>query len=176
MFQSRLLKQAKNGNEKAFLKLVEQEKLKLYKIAYMYMKNENDALDIVQETIMKAFIHIKSVKEEKYFSTWLTRILINTALEVTRKNNKVVLFNDLTVEQSQSNQHEERIDLLLAIQNLEEKYKTVIILKYYQDLTVSDIAQIVQCPEGTVKTNLHRGLNELKKSFIQGGVDYGQRY
>ena len=170
------MKQAKNGNEKAFLKLIEQEKIKLYKMAYMYMKSENDALDIVQETIMKAFIHIKSVKEEKYFSTWITRILINTALEAIRKNNKVVIFDKLIIEPVQSSQQEERMDLLKAIRNLDEKYKTVIILKYYHDLTVSDIAEIVQYPEGTVKTNLHRGLNELKKSFIQGGVDYGQRY
>lgn len=67
MFQPSLLKKAKKGDEKAFSKLIEQEKIKLYKMAFLYMKNEEDALDVVQETVMKAFVHIKSVKEEKFF-------------------------------------------------------------------------------------------------------------
>jgi RNA polymerase sigma-70 factor, ECF subfamily len=176
VFQSSLLKQAKKGEEYAFSKLIEQEKIKLYKMAFLYMKNEEDALDVVQETVMKAFIHINSLKEEKYFSTWITRILINAALDVIRKDNKVIPIHELVAETEIVNQHEERMDLFSAISNLEEKYKTVIILKYYKDLTVPDISEILQCPQGTVKTNLHRGINELKKNLTQGGAKYGQGY
>lgn len=174
MFNSSLLKKSKKGDKKAFSTLIEQEKLKLYKMAYLYMKNEDDALDIVQETVMKAFVNINSLKEEKYFSTWITRILINTSLEAIRKNNNVIPIHELVQEQEIANQHEERMDLFSAISNLEEKYKTVIILKYYKDLTVPDISEILQCPQGTVKTNLHRGINELKKMLSQGGAKYGQ--
>lgn len=174
VLQSRLLKKAKKGDEKAFCKLIEQEKIKLYKMAFLYMKNEDDALDVVQETVTKAFIHIKTLKEERYFSTWITRILINTALETIRKNQNIVPINNQIIENEIANHHEERIDLVSAISQLEEKYKTVIILKYYQDLTVPVISEILQCPQGTVKSNLHRGIIELKKILTKGGVKYGE--
>ena len=61
-----LLAKAKKGNDKAFLKLIEEEKVKLYKMAYIYMKNESDALDVVQETVTKAYASIHTLKEEKY--------------------------------------------------------------------------------------------------------------
>ena len=174
VLQSRLLKKAKKGDEKAFCKLIEQEKIKLYKMAFLYMKNEDDALDVVQETVTKAFIPIKTLKGEGSFSTWITRILINTALETIRKNQNIVPINNQIIENEIANHHEERIDLVSAISQLEEKYKTVIILKYYQDLTVPVISEILQCPQGTVKSNLHRGIIELKKILTKGGVKYGE--
>ena len=76
-----LLARAKKGNDQAFLKLLQDEKVKLYKMAYIYMKNENDALDVMQETVAKAYANIHTVKEELYSATWLMKILINTALE-----------------------------------------------------------------------------------------------
>ncbi|NLY80568.1 MAG: sigma-70 family RNA polymerase sigma factor [Lysinibacillus sp.] len=174
MFQSRLLKKAKKGDDKAFSKLIEQEKIKLFKMALLYMKNEDDALDVVQETVMKAFIHINTLKEEKYFSTWVTRILINTALETIRKKQNIVPINNQIIETEITNQHEERIDLAGAIRQLDEKYKTVILLRYYKDLTVPEIAELLECPQGTVKSNLHRGMIELKKLLTKGGVKYGE--
>ncbi|MET1123286.1 sigma factor, partial [Priestia megaterium] len=63
------VKKAKRGNEKAFQELIELEKNKLFRIAYLYVKNEADALDIVQDTIYKAFISIKRLKDPSYFST-----------------------------------------------------------------------------------------------------------
>lgn len=174
MFQSRLLKKAKKGDDKAFSKLIEQEKIKLFKMALLYMKNEDDALDVVQETVMKAFIHINTSKEEKYFSTWVTRILINTALETIRKKQNIVPINNQIIETEITNQHEERIDLAGAIRQLDEKYKTVILLRYYKDLTVPEIAELLECPQGTVKSNLHRGMIELKKLLTKGGVKYGE--
>ncbi len=68
-------------------------------------------------------------------------------------------------EQIQVSSYDERLDLLQAIEQLEEKYKTVILLKYYRDLSTKDIADLLDCPEGTVKTNVHRGIQQLKKIF-----------
>lgn len=91
------------------------------------MKNDNDALDVVQDTVTKTFANINSVKSERYFSTWLMKILINTALEHLRKNSKIVLMHEDVVEQGQAYSHDERMDLLHAIEQLEEKYKTVLL-------------------------------------------------
>lgn len=172
MFYQNQFKKAQQGNQKAFLKLVESDKEKLYKMAYLYVKNESDALDIVQETIMKAYVNIKSVKEEQYFSTWLTKILINTALETLRKNSKIITLKEGAAEKQSTNlQIEEKMDLLKAIEQLEEKYKTVIILRYYKDLPVQQIAEYLDCPEGTVKSNLHRAIQKLKQHYQGGQVD-----
>jgi RNA polymerase sigma-70 factor, ECF subfamily len=84
------VRKAKNGDKKAFQELIEQEKVKLYKIAYLYTKNENDALDIFQETLYKALSSIQNLKDEDYFSTWITRILINNAKDFWAK--RTVLF------------------------------------------------------------------------------------
>lgn len=81
---------AKKGNHKAFQDLMEEEKIKLYKIAYVYMKNEDDALEVFQETVYKAFISIKNLKDERYFSTWIIRILINTAFDLLEKKKIVI--------------------------------------------------------------------------------------
>lgn len=176
VFYQNQFKKAQQGNQKAFLKLIESDKEKLYKMAFLYVKNENDALDIVQETIMKAYVNIRTVKEERYFSTWLAKILINTALETLRKNSKIILLKEEIVEkQSPNMQIEEKMDLLQAIEQLEEKYKTVIILRYYKDLPVQQIADYLDCPEGTVKSNLHRAIQKLKQ-FYQGGQVNEQGY
>jgi len=82
-------------DEKAFEDLVKKEKEKLYRIAFLYVKNENDALDIVQETIYKAFTSIETLREVKYFSTWITRILINNALDFLKKQKKILLSDEI---------------------------------------------------------------------------------
>lgn len=168
MNYSKLLKKAQKGNDQAFLTLIDQEKEKLYRIAFTYVKNETDALDIVQETIYKAYTSISSLKEPAYFSTWLTRILINSSLDFIRKNNKLIPIEQESLERIESHQtafSEDKLDLLNAIDQLEEKYKTAVLLRFYQDLSVKQIAKILECPEGTVKTNLHRAINKLRTTF-----------
>ncbi|MGF2614425.1 sigma-70 family RNA polymerase sigma factor [Rossellomorea vietnamensis] len=157
------VKKAKRGNDKAFQELVEEEKNKLYRMAYLYVKNENDAIDIVHETIYKAYVSIKKLKEPDYFTTWLTKILINTALDYIKKNKNIIPFDE--IERYETNEKvpiAENLDLVDALDRLEEKYKTVIILRYYKGLQVNEIANMLDCPEGTVKTNLHRAINKLR--------------
>lgn len=163
MLQLTKVKKARRGNDKAFQDLVEAEKNKLYRMAYLYVKNENDALDIVHETIYKAYISIKNLKEPDYFSTWLSKILINTALDFIKKNKKVIPFEEIERYDTSEKVHiAESLDLVDAIDRLEEKYKTVIILRYYKGLQIKEIATMLDCPEGTVKTNLHRAINKLR--------------
>lgn len=157
---------AKKGNEKAFEELIKNEKNKLFRMAFLYVKNEENALDIVQDTIYKAFISIRHLKEPHYFSTWITKILINTALDFIKKNNRMVPFSDIEIfGNSYKTNIVESLDLVGAIERLEEQYKTVIILRYYKDLSIKQIGEILECPEGTVKTRLHRAINQLKSDL-----------
>ncbi|MCI1591210.1 MAG: sigma-70 family RNA polymerase sigma factor [Heyndrickxia oleronia] len=160
------IKQAKRGNEKAFQELIQDEKNKLFRMAYLYVKNEDDALDIVHDTIYKAFISIKKLKEPQYFSTWISRILINSALDFIKKNSRITPYSDVDgFHKDQSIRIEEKLDLVEAIERLEVQYKTVIIFRYYKDLSIKQIAEILQCPEGTIKTRLHRAINQLKSDL-----------
>jgi RNA polymerase sigma-70 factor, ECF subfamily len=157
------IKKAKKGNKQAFQDLIQEEKNKLYRMAFLYVKNENDALDILQETIYKAFISIQNLKEPNYFSTWLSKILINTSLDFIKKRNRVIPFEEVEQPKNHHQQKmEEKLDLMEAIKKLDAQYKSAIILRYYKDLTIKQIAEILECPEGTVKTNIHRGLQKLK--------------
>ncbi|MFE7822202.1 sigma-70 family RNA polymerase sigma factor [Priestia megaterium] len=159
----------KGINQKTFEHLIENEKSKLYRMAYLYVRNENDALDVVQEAIYKAFISLTSLKEPSYFSTWMTRILINTALDFIKKKKSVVPISpekDFGDEKTEN--IEDKVDLINAIKRLEEPQRTAIILRYYKDFTVKQIAEILNCPDGTVKTHLHRAIGKLKIDLKEG--------
>ncbi|MCM3760868.1 sigma-70 family RNA polymerase sigma factor [Alkalihalobacillus oceani] len=169
------IKRAKRGDKQAFQELMEEEKSKLYKLAYIYVRNEDEALEIFQETVYKALMAIADLKQEQYFSTWLTRILINTALDYLRKKQCVVPMNEEIFDSLASArngvQPEDQLDLLDALGKLDEKYKTVLFLRFYEDYTVKQIASLLNHPEGTVKTNIHRALQLLRGKLKESDGD-----
>ena len=155
------------GNQEALLFLLKQEKEKLYRTAYSYVRNEADALDVFQQTVLLAIESIHQLREPKYFTTWLMKICINVSLGVLEKQKKVISMDDLKL-QSLSTEiatSDEKMDLLDAIYQLDEKYKTVLLLKYYEDLTFEQIAEILGEPIGTVKSNSKRALTKIKKTL-----------
>ena len=172
--KSKLVKRAKKGDSEAFQMLIHEEKEIMYRMAYMYMRNEDDALEVFQESLYKALNSIDTLKNNSYFSTWLMRILINTAIATLKKKQKIVSMENEIIDQMESVVHiqiEEQLDLLQAMDEIEEKYKTVLLLRFYQDYTVKQIAVFLDCPEGTVKTNIRRGLDILKTKLKGGYFD-----
>ncbi len=174
--KEKLVAQAKKGNKEAFQQLMSAEKEKLYKMAYVYMRNEEEALEVFQETVYQALVSISTLTYNEYFSTWVTRILINQAIAMLKKKQKVIPMSKEIVEQMDQPipvKTEERLDLFDAMAEIEEKYKTVLLLRFYKDLTVKQISLLLKVPEGTVKTNIHRGLKELKQKLK--GAYYDER-
>ena len=161
---SKLAKKAVRGNADAYGQLITKYQEYLYKMAFLYMKNQQDALDVVGTTILKGFQNIKTLKNPEWFKTWITRILINTANDELKK---IVYFSDIEeVRISKQNKGvslEEKCDLENAVNRLPEKYRVVIILKYYSGFSVNEIAYAIEVPVGTVKAYLSRGRDELKK-------------
>ena len=134
------------------------------------VKTEDDALEVFQESLYKALNSINTLKNDDYFSTWLMKILINTAITTLKKKQKLVSMNSEIFDQIENKERygtEEQIDLLQAMDDIEEKYKTVLLLRFYQDYTIKQIAAFLDCPEGTVKTNIRRGL-ELLRTKLKG--------
>lgn len=164
----RLVKKAIKGNKGAFEKLLQQHYERIYRTAYVYVHNEEDALDVVQEAAYQAFISIHSLKNPEYFLTWLTRIVIRCSGQLLKKKSKVVPLSDEIVSNlpNQANPNiDESMQLLHAIQQLRENYRTAIILFYYHDYPIKMISSEMEVPESTVKTYLSRGKAELKKSY-----------
>ncbi|TKC15283.1 sigma-70 family RNA polymerase sigma factor [Robertmurraya kyonggiensis] len=168
----KLIKKAKSGDADAFEELLMLYSDQLYRTAFLYVGNREDALDIVQETSYKAFIAIKTLKKNKYFSTWLTKILINSAYDFLKKKKRDMPYENM--EQFISTKeiyNVEQIDLFRAIENLKETHRDAIILFYFHDLQIKEIANIMNIPENTVKTYLHRGKEQLKTNLKGGEYD-----
>ena len=148
------------------IEFIEENQDKLYRIAFSYIKNEDLALDIVQESIEKALRNIKTLKHEEYVKTWFYRILINESLGYIRRNKNATLcqVEDLKDDiEWNDNITIEGIDLYNNIGKLKEKLRTVIILRFFEDLKIEEIARITKTSPNTVKSRLYKGLEELKK-------------
>ncbi|NLG87042.1 MAG: sigma-70 family RNA polymerase sigma factor [Firmicutes bacterium] len=159
-------KRAKNGDGESFYKLLEPIKDKLYRVAVMYTRNEHDALDCVHDSIVKAMQSIDKLKQPQYFSTWITRITINTCKDYLRQT-KNVKPHDMAEFENQlvyhSNVHiEENMVLYSALDNLTENEKELIAMRYMNDMSTKDIAQATQAPLGTVRSRLSRTIKKLR--------------
>lgn len=161
---NRLVKKAQKGDEKAYIALFQQYEADIYRMAFVYVKNQEDALEIVQETAYKSFREIKTLKNPKYFKTWLIRIAINTALSHLSKGKKVVHLRPEYAETFSTNEKDVSLQITLQdlIERLNETEKSVVLLKYYEDHTMREIASILDMPLGTVKTTLYRSLDKLR--------------
>jgi RNA polymerase sigma-70 factor (ECF subfamily) len=148
-------------DKEQFVQAVLQKKAMLYRIAFTYVKNKDDALEIVQEATYKAYISLKSLKKPQYFDTWLIRIVIYCALDYIRKRRKEVFFHEMKIT-NESNPEDKTVDLYAAMNQLNEKQKTVLILRFFEDKKIEDIAKILDCPISTVKSTLYRALEKLK--------------
>lgn len=132
---------------------------KFYRVAFSYCKSKEDALDIVQDTILKALKSYKSIRTEAYLSTWFYRILINTSISHLRKRKDLISIEGIN---EASYEDQEFIDLYDAIDSLSPSEKTLIILRFFEDLKLLDIAEILEININTVKTRLYKILKKLK--------------
>ena len=148
----------------------------MYKIAFAYLKNEQNSLDAVSETIYKAYQSINKLKNREFFNTWIIKILINSCKTVL-KNNKVIYIDEYDKTKKDNFDILEtdfklsiKIDLYNAIDKLNDKFKSVIILKYLEDMSIIQISEVLNMPEGTVKVYLRRALEVLKIELDEGCV------
>lgn len=166
-----LVKKAQKGSDKAFLKLFQTYEEDIYRMAYVYVKNKDDALDIVQEVAYQSFKKIDTLKSPEYFKTWLMKITINCAINVINKNKKVVQLRPEFEESVGS--HDEDIPLSLSLQDLvntlKEDEKSVVLLRFYHDYSFKEISELLHMPLGTAKSVLYRALDKLRKQVKEAG-------
>ena len=178
--EQELLKRAKAGDVAAFEELVEGYQKKLFSLAYRIVGNPEDAADMVQEALIRIFRSIAKFKEQSSFSTWIYRITTNVCLDELRKRKNKKEFSldqeihgedgdmkrqirsDEMLTDNIAEQEELRDIVNNAINILPEYQRIVISLRDIQGLTYSEISQVLNCPEGTVKSRINRARNALK--------------
>ncbi|CEN92792.1 RNA polymerase sigma factor [Paraclostridium sordellii] len=158
-----ILSSSKKLKESKVKDYIVENQERFYKIAYSYVKNEDDALDIVHDAICKALQKIDTLKNIEVVKTWFYKILVNSAIDYIRKNNKYVsLSQEDMINEKISNDIYSDIDLEQALNRLPEEYKSIIMLRYFEDMKIEEIANILQQNINTVKTKLYKGLRRLK--------------
>ncbi len=155
--------QDKRESLKEYVKLNQQD---FYRLAFSYTKNSDAALDVVQESIVKAIDKIGSLNDTAYLKTWFYRILVNESLMHLRRSKRLVLVE--SIEDGEPGYGEDlaqSMDMYNAIQALEVKIRTVIILRFFEDMKLEEIAVITKTNLSTVKSRLYKGLELLKVSI-----------
>jgi RNA polymerase sigma factor (sigma-70 family) len=184
------VQKAKEGNQKAFAELMQRYKDSIYYMALKMVNNRDDAMDITVETFGKAFENIDKYKPDFAFSTWLFRIGTNSCIDFIRKR-KVNMIpismeneegEDVTLQiradvlnpEEDSIKREQREQLRFMIDKLPERYSTLVLMRYYDELSYEEIAKKLNSPLGTVKAQLFRAhtllfnvLDRKKKEFTK---------
>ncbi|MGA3602955.1 sigma-70 family RNA polymerase sigma factor [Lysinibacillus agricola] len=152
---------------------VMQNKEKYYRLAYQYVQNREDALDVVHDAINKAFSNKNSLKNPEYIRTWFYRIVVNTALDLLRKQKKLIVIDDEILPNLETVMVDKHEDVDLNINALPEQYRSVLILRYFEDFKLDEIAEILNENVSTVKTRLYKAFQILRIDMIEGVANNG---
>lgn len=133
---------------------------KYYRLAYSYAGNEQDAMDIVQESAYKAIRECRKIKELSYTGTWIYRLVINTSLDHVRKRGRETSLPENLVQEYHDTYQD--IDVMEALKKLEEQERAIIILKYFEGLKLEEVARVVDENINTVKSRMYRALKKLR--------------
>ena len=136
-----LISQARNGDPDAFTALMESQMQNMYKAARSVLCNDEDIADAISDTILVCWEKLSQLKEARYFRTWMTRILLNKCNDILRKRKQMVWKE--------------------ALNSLAENFRLVVMLYYIEGFKTSEISQILDIPEGTVRSRLARGREQL---------------
>ena len=148
------------NSKEQFSQLVMKHKDSLFFTAKSILRNDADAEDAVCSAIMKDFENFGQLREHEYFKSWITRIVINEAYMICRKNKNLQSVEEMVTEPSYNDYHDEMWEI---VNSLDEEFRTVIIMFYYNDIPVKEIAEYLNIAPGTVKSRLNRGRQKLKE-------------
>ena len=150
-------------NKKEKLKLYITNNLdKLYRLAFSYAKNEHDAEDIVNESVKRALDAIYQLEKEEFLGTWMYRIVINTASSYMTMKSKLIYIDEIIENTLVKEDKYQDTDLYNMVMKLDSKYRIVIVLRFYEDMAIDKIAEVLNENVSTVKTRLYKALKLLK--------------
>ena len=163
-----LIEEAKNKDPDAFDRLMQTQLSKMYRIAISMLQNEEDAADAIQETVLKCWQKIGQLREDKYFETWLTRILINQCNDILRDRKKIVYVEDIPEIVHEDDYFNKEWKELLN--GLNEKYRVVMELYYVDGFSTKEIAGMLHITDANVRSRMVRGRKQLEKILSKSQV------
>lgn len=168
------LKNSNGKNYEALAEYIKDNQNSFYRLAYSYVKDKDEALDIVQESIYKGLKSIDGLKDIEFMKTWFYRIVVNTSLNAIKNSKKVIDIDSVAEPHIDDTTSDigENIDLYEAIGQLNENHKTVVIMRYFEDMKIEEIADVTSTNVSTVKTRLYTALGKLK-DLLESEVKYG---
>lgn len=166
-----LVKKAVRGDKEAFLKLMDMHRPAMLRIAHGYLSQEADVADAIQDTILDAYEHLGSLKEPRYFKTWLIRILLNNCNHIYNKNKQYISLEEISETLPDTKQETDsplfRFRELLSY--VSEENRICFQLYYGEELTTREIADILHIKESTIRSRMHREKSNLKKRLLKTG-------
>lgn len=174
MNEIELVKKSKKGNGDAFSILIKACERDMYRIAISMVKNNDDALDCIQDAILKAYEKILKLEDERYFKTWLIKILINMCNDLLSRKSRVIVLPEVN-ENATYKDDTNSLEIKEVLEKLDDELRIIVVLYYFEDISVKDIADNLGIPVGTVKSRLSRARNKIKilmnqdnKEMMQG--------
>jgi RNA polymerase sigma factor (sigma-70 family) len=165
---SELAAKAITGDDDAFLSLMFTHKDALYRTALAYLKNEEDALEAVQEVTFRAYQKINTLRNPEYVKTWLIRIMMNYCRDILQKQKRLI-FDEGILSKFGIDEDYTYLEVEEALATLSDEQRELVHLKYLHDVKIKDIAEMTFTPEGTVKTRLYKALKSLRSFFEEKG-------
>lgn len=160
------IKKAKQGYVNEIGTIILENMQTLYRVAFSILRTEDEINDAISNTTVIVFEKIHTLKNEEYFKTWLTRILINECYKIYNQNKKIVYLENYDQEKFTYNDTYVDDDIKNLVKKLDKDLKQIVILYYFEDFSVKEISKMIKIPEGTVKSRLARARKELEKSLI----------
>lgn len=161
-------------NKKQFTAQVLEAEKSLYHIAKSILKNDDDCADAMQNAILHAFEKLHTLRNEMYFKTWLTKILINECNYIIRSRKAQVPYEDYCEDVRAAAGQEDYPDVFDAVMELDEHYRIPLVLFYVEEFSIKEICRILKLSQGTVKTRLYRGRRLLKEK-LEGVYGYEKK-
>lgn len=165
-----LVKKAKNGDKEALVKLIMDKKAELYRLAYLYSGNKEDAMDAMSEMTVILYDNIYKLKDEGKFYSYAKTILVNECRDILRKRKKLILTDYQDYQEIYEKYSKESLmDVFQIMKTLRFEEQEAIKLKYLLDMDYKAIAEICKVPVGTVKSRIFNGVRKIKEAL---GGDY----
>lgn len=159
-----LVKKAKNHNKEAFEDLMQAQAQSMYKVAKAILRNDEDVLDAMQETALTCWEKIGTLKQERYFKTWLIRILINHCNEICRQR-RYTVSDEMAAETGRNEDSFLAVEWDDFLNGLDRKHRTVVILYYVQEFKTREIAEILRVNESTVRSRLAAAREKMEALY-----------
>lgn len=163
-----LVRRAKKRDPDAFTELMQLHEKDMYRTASAILPQDADIADAIQETILTVWEKIDTLQKNRYFKTWMIRILINKCKDILRSGRRMICVEELPEQAAKDTvEAEANLEWKEALWGLDEKYRLIVVLFYAEGLRTAEIGKLLQLPDSTVRTRLARGREQLARYYAE---------